>query len=83
MKLRILTLLAVLCALLPARAAESLTALLPADPMFFMSMRDNNLFESLDEHPIANEPGRGGFSVGSRNSYHLHGSGWVIKKYVT
>ena len=45
MKLRILTLLAVLCALLPARAAESLTALLPADPMFFMSMRDNNLFE--------------------------------------
>lgn len=53
MKLRILTLLAVLCALLPARAAESLTALLPADPMFFMSMRDNNLFESLDEHPIA------------------------------
>ena len=53
MKLRILTLLALLAAWLPARAVENLATLLPEDPAFFASMQDSYLFENLEEHPIA------------------------------
>ena len=53
MKLRILTLVTLVAAWLPARAVENLNSFLPEDSAFFMSMRDTYLFESLDDHPIA------------------------------
>ncbi len=53
MKTRIITLVALVAAWLPARAIENLDTLLPEDVTFYMGSKDARLFDKLDEHSLA------------------------------
>ena len=57
MKTRIITLVALVAAWLPARAIDNLDTLLPEDVTVYLGMKDSSLFEKLDEHPMAKAVG--------------------------
>ena len=52
MKTRIITLVALFAAWLPARAIENLDTLLPDDVTFYTSSKDVHIGDKLDEHPL-------------------------------
>ncbi len=52
MKLRIVSIIALAASIMPVRAVENLTTLLPEEVTMFMAMPDSMVFEKLSDHPM-------------------------------